>query len=459
MIATSGRVALIARSAVLVLGALSTLILAGIVIGSTFFRPVQDDYAFAADGVRLGALGGAWDYYLRLNGGLTQSVYDYGIGQVVGSLPWAWAYVPFTAAFLLLVVLVCGQAISLVAPGLPRLTRFALAPAAALAVFFSLGSLTGAMSQDLLYTQFAWFAGANRGVFIWILLSLILLWLRRGALVPGRWWPLSALIGMVLGLWNMPEALVVAMLCGVALLAKWFFRSTLPGRVTELLALAGGAAAGGLINYFSPGSVNRKELLEDRGLLENLRRVPGTFESLWAGSFGNAGLLLVIVLAAGVGTLIALGWTRPSPAPGSGSSSSAPLRKLLWVLVVLIAIQLIVVPVAGAFAYFDVYHGYGVMHLLAVTTVFAVAGLAARTAHHTRTPLLILICALALVLAAVLSEGFILRELLLAAQWRRDIWETGEPVSFGFFYDRDPGGWVVEDWLRLRAVRDQAGLD
>lgn len=447
-----------AGAALFVIGAASTGLLLWIVATARLFRPVQDDYVFAEAGLRLGPLRGAWEYFLTLNGGLTQSLYDYAIGAVVGMLPWRWAYVPFTVGFVVLVVLVCGQMLAFLLPALSRRYRYALAPTAAAVVFLSFGVLSSPEGQDSLYTQFAWFAGANRGVFSWVLLSLILVWLRRGRILPERLWPLSALIGLVLGFWNMPEAVFVIALCALGVAERrWRGRT---GSIRELLALAGGAAVAGAVNYLSPGSVNRQGLLGETTIDQKLEGALESLENLWAMTVGSFGLVFVASIGLALGVLVSM-VLRERPLPREAWTKSAvAARRLLVVLTLLILIEVIVVAAAAGASYFAPHHSFGIAHLLhaAVLILFGSLGarLGLRFAAHTSW---LLVGACVLAASVLVAEVQIMLHLESIARWRLGVWNTGWPAQFGYFIDRLPDSWITEGWEALRRARDLRGLD
>lgn len=444
-------------------------IIGAVLVVSRSFRPVADDYVFAANALDVGPIRATYDMFLNWHGGVTQMLYDHTVGLVIAVTPWDWGYFLLTAGYLLMVTLVFAYLWDWILGG----WRFAVVSLSLFATgvwVISLGHLTGDDTARL-YLQFSWFSGATRGILSWVVLVIVVRFLRIGGLTRRHLLWVAAVVGLLVGLWGLAESLALGVACLLA--AALAARGRLAASVRELLVLAGGLLLGGLINYVSPGSRERSELF-DPGTVEDIaRRIVANLEQEWLLTVGNLSYWLAVPVFAGVG----VGWAAaglrrsrravgpmagPHPDPlGDSTSQTAQWWEsvarrsltLAGILGALVLIQLPAIAVGAAFSYFAEWHVYGVIcQLICLSMLVGLAGghrlVRLGVGHvfglgHT-----------ALVLAGfLLVSGAVLKGLNASTQDRLAVWEAGGNATMGDMGDRTEGSWVNEYWLKLQRLR------
>lgn len=432
---------MVARRAWRVLVAVGVVGLVALAWLGTQVRPINDDYCIARGAYNLGLLGYVADVFQNWHGGFVAvfvaGLFALPIGAHLLALPYA-VFGPATVllAGLGVALLVSGDAS---AAGGRRATAARSAPVTVLALAAPLGlswlvSLVvyGHVDGYLGYAGLYWMAASV--VHIWPVIGFAVLagLLARSGPAPGPVRGVAFVLGgFLLGLYNLPEGLAIALGLPVAHL---LLTRLSPGRAHRYWTLAGVAAAlGCVVSYLAPGRAAREA--KDAGL-----RHPDGLGDLVSGTLAGArDIADLTVLSAGIVVAlvcgVAIGWLARRGGRAGSALVDSRYAALAAVILAILGVLLCLSVAAGqVFSYEASYH------TLAPQTAFTLGALSAGVAVAAlpgRVPRFVALvgAAVAAVLVApatlTATTGFV--DLVLD---RLSVWEAG-PAPVGYISDID----------------------
>lgn len=419
------------------------------------FRPVQDDYSFAAIGFETNPIDASIKYFLEANGGLTQSLYAYSLGWIVGRLPFEFAYLPFTLIFLFLIFFTIYRLWGVVCPDWPAIVKHAGAVVGTFSWILIVGfPLSDSRKVDL-YSQFSFFAGSNRGIYFIICILLITFLVQNQRLFPRKFALLSLPTGLLLGLWNFGESLTIGFL---ALMGLFVARKIAQLR-NQLLLISGGVFLGLFINWNSPGSQHRITLFPQLSFSQSVKNFGVIFNDVWSQTFGNFGLALALLF---IVSFCVFASTQQTSLKSEFVEKRSKQSALNWWLVFLFSammmLELVLVAFGSSKSYFGQWHLYGLPVIFIGLFVSCGPIIAKEITRYIKSRDLLNLLFLAIIALELLASGITIRGLSSIAAERQSTWDAGESAPIGYIIDLEMD-WIEESNRKLMEYRQKAGLD
>lgn len=425
---------------------------------SSSFRPIQDDYVFAAWAYDVGPIRASIDYFLQANSGITQSLYSFSVGWSVGGLPDSIAYTPFVLGYFLLIGFTSWKLWSFVRQNWCWQARIGASGFSALVWVGAVGGIFDNNRLVDLLAQLSYFAGSSRGPFFLAIILLATYVAQNLSLFPPRFRFAAIPLGLVIGLWNLSESMAV----GVITIASAILISRDP-RLRELklqMVLVGAAALVGVfINWASPGTQSRAANLGSAPALDTAVNTLAIFNNAWGITLGNPAVWLGFVGLVSFSVILLL--VRKTHAKLQFDRSPTPFSAgpLVAYFVALMGAEYVLLSVGAARSYFGIWQTYGLPSLFLAAGIVASAKIAEAIGRRDFTPLAktsIIGIAIVATLVCIGSSYLNAYRLSKLAETRSVVWDSGDDAPVGYLVDKQID-WIQKGYEYYERVRGQTG--